>query len=267
MDITHAQLPPRAESADRVFTTPRAAVVLDGATAFTPSAVSAATYADVLGRRLTHLLRSESSADLAGCLSASIEYTVAELDVCAGGAASSTVSVVRETEHTVDVLVLGDSPVVVHTTEKTHILVDDRLDRLELPEEATYRERLAQGTGFDDKHVALLTQLQERQTTHRNVPGGYWIAATDASAAERALWKSFDKNITRWAVICTDGAYDPLQFLALDDWSSLVGRTAGELQNLLCRCYIWEEDIDSGGRLYPRAKKHDDKTLVVITFD
>jgi len=59
VQINTAQLPSPDRSQDRVFTTKHAAIVLDGATAFTLTEIDAATYADALGQAVADQLRAE----------------------------------------------------------------------------------------------------------------------------------------------------------------------------------------------------------------
>jgi hypothetical protein len=267
MHITYAQLPSSQDSDDRVFTAPHVVIVLDGASAFKPVPVAAASYADTLGRHLIDLLVADPTANLHDSLSKGIKYVAAKFNLRAGESPSSTVSIIRETKESVDVLVLGDSPVIIGKINSTHMLTDERLKQLTLPERDAYQTRLAAGRGFDDQHSALLVQLQAHEARYRNRPGGYWIAEADPAAGHHAVYQSFRKNLTTWALVATDGAADSLNFLTLNNWSTLIQLDAKELGELLRHCQDWETQIDDGGQIRPRAKRHDDKTLVTIRFD
>ncbi len=263
MHVTYAQLPPAADSDDRVFVTPHAVIVLDGASAFTPVPVSAATYADTLGHRLAEFLTERPRADLHAVLSEAIEHVATKLDLRPGESPSSTVSILRETGNTVDVLVLGDSPVIVGAPEPITV-TDNRLARLDLPERNAYRARLAASAGFDDEHRALLARLQRHQAQYRNQPGGYWIAEADPAAAYHAVNHCFPRNAVNWAVVATDGAGVPLTYLGLADWPALIHAGAHALMDLLRRCHRWEANADPDACAHPRAKRHDDKTIVAL---
>lgn len=225
MHVTYAQLPPAEHSDDRVFVTPHAVIVLDGASAFTPVPVSAAIYADTLGRRIAELLTAEPSAELRSVLAEAIAHAAAKLDLRPGESPSSTVSILRETDTTIDVLVLGDSPVVIGAP-KPITITDDRLARLELPEQAAYRNRLAAGSGFDDEHAVLLAKLQHHQADYRNRTGGYWIAEINLTAPHHAISRRVPRDETTWAVLATDGAWEPLRCLRFTDWPALVDTSA-----------------------------------------
>jgi hypothetical protein len=222
MHIARAQIPSTDQSDDRIVVAPHAIAVLDGASAFVPLPVQAASYADALGKRLIDLLATEQHTDLRTLLSNAIGHVAAQLGLRPGHSPSSTVSIVRERGKRVDVLVLGDSPVIVGTREAAHLIVDKRLDQLPTPERDLYRERLTTGSGFDEQHSALLADLQHHQAQYRNRTGGYWIAEADPDAATHANCYSFSRDSVNWVIVATDGAADPLQALGLDDWHALA---------------------------------------------
>ena len=78
-------------------------------------------------------------------------------------------SIVRVDGAHVDVLVLGDSPVIVgHIGQEPEVLVDDRLTRLPNPHRATWRRRLSDRHGYDEQHRAILRKMQAVQSSRRN---------------------------------------------------------------------------------------------------
>lgn len=64
--------------------------------------------------------------------------------------------------------------------------------------------------------------------------------------------------------MATDGAYKPMRQLGLADWTAISTMAYVDLQNILTQCHVWESDVDPDGRALPRAKCHDDKTLVTV---
>jgi hypothetical protein len=267
MQAISAQHPPPEAGDDRVFTSQGVAVVLDGATAFAPVPVPPARYADTLGRCLLRHHAKNPTADLRDSLRAAIRHTANELGLRPGISPSSTVSIVRDSGRTVDVLVLGDSPVILAVGEEMLKISDERVSGLDLPEQVTYRSRLASGAGYDDRHRATLVALQKHQAKYRNRQNGYWIAEADPDAASHAIYRQFASESLRWAVMATDGAAEPMSHLALDNWPSVAEMDNAELRDLLVRCQHWEECVDPDGVLHPRPKRHDDKTLAVLRFD
>ncbi|PKV93942.1 hypothetical protein ATK30_4802 [Amycolatopsis echigonensis] len=260
MHVTTAQLPPAHASDDKIFATPDAVIVLDGASAFRPVPVPASDYADKLGRHIVVSLERDPSVDLRAALRSAIEKTAEELSLTPGDSPSSTVTILRRKGPSVDVLALGDSVIVL----PDEVVTDDRIDDLNLEPRRLYRERLASGKGYDDTHRRLLRELQEQQAVRRNAEGGYWIAEAVPDAADHAVTASFSVEAVPWAVLATDGAYDVMTHLGLDDWPVLSKADGAELSALLERCQSWEDEVDPAAVSLPRAKRHDDKAIAVV---
>ncbi|MET9260516.1 hypothetical protein [Amycolatopsis sp. NPDC004079] len=260
MQARVSQLPPAHDSDDRVFTTARAVIQLDGASAYVPVPVPPARYADELGDSLRRGLERDPGADLAAVLAAAIGDVARLSRLQPGRSPSSTVTILREHAGWIDVLILGDNLVVLPDA----VLTDDRMSNLDLAPSRRYRERLAGGSGFDDTHRALLRELQTQQAARRNRDGGYWIAETDPDAARHAVVHRFPAREIPWAVLATDGAYKPMRHLGLDDWPRLATMDDDALHSLLVQCENWESHNDPAAQRLPRAKRHDDKSLVVL---
>jgi hypothetical protein len=262
MRVATAQLPAAADSDDKVFTTPNAVIMLDGASAFTSVPVRASVYAEHLGRHLRDELTAAPEYDLQELLGAAIRAAAHELKLTAGNSPSSTVTVVRELADTLQILSLGDNLVIV----PNEIITDDRLDQLDLAPRRTYRDRLTAGFGYDDEHRAVLQELQAEQAKLRNREGGYWIAEAEPAAAAHATVRRRTLADTPSVVLATDGAYNTMRHLGLTDWPVLVNANVDQLRAILLRCQRWEAETDPSGVRLPRAKRHDDKTVAAVHF-
>ncbi|MGH3736818.1 MAG: hypothetical protein ACRDT6_14590 [Micromonosporaceae bacterium] len=262
MQTTTALLPGAGQGDDRVFVTNHAVIMLDGASAFVPVPVPASAYADRLGAHLRRGVRENPSSDLRDLLRSAIERTADELGLSPGESPCSTVTILRELDGQIEILVLGDNLVILAGEHIT----DDRMDQLRLAPRREYRERLAAGYGYDTTHHVLLRQLQTQQAAMRNRPGGYWIAEADPSAAEHALLIRRSVESVPWAVLATDGAYETMRHLGLAGWKRLATMDEVELARVLRRCHSWESEVDPHGQALPRAKRHDDKALAGIAF-
>ncbi|WP_410646387.1 hypothetical protein [Amycolatopsis sp. cmx-4-54] len=207
--------------------------MLDGASAHAPVPVSPSIYADTLGRHLHHHVDRDADMDLAEALADAITATTAQLSLTAGRSPSSTVTILRRRDEHVDVLMLGDNLVVL----PGRTITDPRLDHLHVPERRQYKQRLADGTGFDDTHRGLLVTLQQQQAARRNQPGGYWIAETNPAAAYQAIRATTPVDQIPWAIVATDGAYTPMQHLGITDWPTISAMTAADLHDILTRCH------------------------------
>ena len=258
--IASAQLPAFEHSDDKVFTTDKAVIVLDGASAFRPVQVPASEYATTLGEHLQHRLQARPTADLRELLASSISATSEDLALGAGNSPSSTVAIVRIRGDVLDYLVLGDSPIVF----PDGVVVDERLDELDLPERRLYQDRLANGHGYGDAHKQLLRDLQDAQAKRRNIDGGYWIAEADPVAASHTLCSARPTAETPWAVLATDGAFNTISQMGGQSWQDVSTRSAAGLEALLQTAQQWEATEDPNGQAMPRAKRHDDKAIAAI---
>lgn len=260
MRVRTAMLPDVEASQDRVFTTPLAVVVLDGASAFVRVEVSPAVYVDTLGNSLVELLRETPEVDLTDALGTAIEKTTGVLSLQPGASPSSTVAIARQRNGDVDVLVLGDTQIATQSAS----YVDERIGTLADVQRAAYRKRLVKGHGYDDVHRELLNALQTEQARHRNRDGGYWIAEAAPEAASHAMTATLPAASTPWLVLATDGAYRPMAHLGLDNWAAVAKLEQPELHQLLEDLHRWEAEDDPSGIELPRAKRHDDKALVTV---
>ncbi|MHA6793157.1 hypothetical protein ACVGVM_06485 [Pseudonocardia bannensis] len=266
MQVASAQLPGVDESADRIFVTDNAVIVLDGASAFEPVELDPGTYAQGIGESIAAQLTDDPAADLPAIVAGGIAAVTERHDLRAEHSPSSTVSILRVGPHEVDLYVLGDSPVHYGNDTEGWGLTDDRLAMLPLPEREAYRARLRAGHGFDDEHRRLLRDLQVRERRYRNMESGYWIAETKPDAACHGILKRIPREQIEWAVLSTDGASEPLAHLGAEDWISISSYDGRQLHSLLARLQSWEDQHDPEAQQYPRAKRHDDKTLVSISL-
>lgn len=251
-------------NADAVGLSRNAVIVLDGATALEPVPVTPSVYADVLSRRIAVELYDDPVRPIPDAVASAIIHTARRLDLQPGASPSSTVTVLRTTDDVVDLYVLGDSPIHYGTATTHEVLGDDRLAAVAQPQHARYVERLRAGHGYDDTHRSALVALQRAQRAARNQPGGYWIAEADPDAAYHGITRTIPHDRLTWAVLATDGAADLIDHLG-HSWPAIAGFDRDQLNGLLDDIHRWETDTDPNGRDLPRAKRHDDKTVVTLT--
>lgn len=264
MKVHTAQLAGADRSADRLFVTDNAVLVLDGASAFEPTDVDPGTYAETLGTVIAEQLDADPHTVIADAVAVAITTAVDQLDLSAGRCPSSTVSVLRVRERVADLYVLGDSPIHYGNDTTSHDLTDERLKALPLAERHTFTARLRAGHGYGDDHRATLAALQASQRRHRNTERGYWIAEANPGAAYRAITTTIDRDPTTWAVLATDGAAHLLDHVGRPTWAGVAGLDDEQLSALLRSVHRWEDHEDPDGRHLPRAKRHDDKTIAAI---
>lgn len=264
--IEYAVLPAgEGPGQDRCFTDDSLVVVLDGASAYDPSvSPDASEYVDTLGPLLMGAITGTPGIDLRDALAEAIRQTADKLALIPGKGPSSTVSIVRWSDETVDVLVLGDSPVVVQFTDGSEeTIVQHPMDHIAPDLRRLYRERLSAGHGYDEEHRRTLAEIQRQEAKVRNQHEGHYVAEADPVAASHAETETRLTQSVRFIVAATDGAVHPIDHLgrSYDELRHLVGAALGALLEEL---QTWESIEDPNGRALPRSKRHDDKTVVTM---
>lgn len=248
MQITYATQPaPGAINEDYVVAGPDWAIVLDGATA--PTGVDSGCVHDVAW--LVHQLAGALSAHLAADVGGSLADVLAESikQVCAAHAdtcdlanpdsPSSTVAMVRRREGRLECLALADSPIAVRRRDGSISVVDD--DRTaHLPGGRPYTHDLVR--------------------THRNQPGGFWVASISPAAAYEAVTATFPEAEVDAVAMFTDGVTR-----LIDDYGCTWSRLFDSLQTGGPAHVI--ELVRDAERARPgsHAKPHDDATALLIT--
>jgi hypothetical protein len=247
MQITHATASvPGRPNEDYVCSGADWAVILDGATA--PSGVDSGCVHDVvwlvrhLAAAMTPRLVLPDGSTLADILAAAIKDTTnAHADTCDlanPDSPSSTVSMVRVRNDSLEYLTLGDSPIVLwHRDESFTPIADDRTSHL--PGGRPYTIELVRA--------------------HRNKTGGFWVASTNPDAAYQAVSGSAPLPQVAEAGLFTDGITRLLDWYGYT-WpvifSSLRSEGPASLITLV-RAAEREQP-------HPYAKQHDDATAVYL---
>ncbi len=256
-----------------------AAVVLDGASAFPPVRRSrdggwyARTLRDVLLERLP---------EHGHTLTAVLADAIAEVRDSHGlrdDGPCATVLIARWDSDRVSLLVLGDSSAVITTTApgtrpapptgrgRHHVLTDRTLADVGVEQRRRCLDQLVVGHGYGPAHTDRLAALQVAQRRHRNRPDGYWIAAADPAAAHHARTLTLARSTVSSILLLTDGATAAVEtYRQPPSWDDyLAAADAVGLDELLRTSHDIER-TDPDGQRWPRTKRHDDKTAVLLRF-
>lgn len=190
MDIMAATRPvPGQPNDDGYLIGPNFAAVLDGCT--DPGLPSGCIHnvpwlVAQLSGHLAYLLSTGNDKTLPQLLSEAISRTTQDhahtCDLANPNSPSSTVTIIRQTDTTVDYIALGDSPLALLDIAKNIcVIIDDQVDHLP-------------------------SYTYEAVATLRNSAGGFWVASTDPSAAEHAVHGSAPQQGLRQALLVSDGA-------------------------------------------------------------
>ncbi|WP_341717676.1 protein phosphatase 2C domain-containing protein [Micromonospora sp. FIMYZ51] len=253
---------PDRPSEDRVFVIANAVVVLDGASQPEAGERNGGWLADTLGRDVAERL-SHSHDDLRQILADAIAAVAKRHDLKPGAAPSTTVSIARWNDEVVDILVLGDSPVVLLDRDGgLHQVRDDRLHQIASHQRQQLKRQAGYGFGFDDRD--RWQTLVDAERSHRNRPGGYWIAEAVPEAAAQAVSGRWQLEDVAATVMMTDGvSVGVSRYRRPSDWRSAVEIAMADPAGLVNLVHDAEAE-DPDGIRWPRTKRHDDKTLAVV---
>jgi hypothetical protein len=240
------------------------AAVLDGATSVAGDrSHDPGWYAEQLARAIGEVV--PRGGPLADAVADAIRIVRDANGLTPETAPTSTVALARWSDDVVETYVLGDSYIVALRPDggAQTVQTDDRLDAVGAPERAAYRTRLAAGHGYDVEHRELLLALQADQARRRNRPGGYWIAGAQPEAAAHGITTVEERSGVAALLLASDGV-DPERHPEATTWRELVDEAQRYGAARVLQDIHDAEAADPDGRRWPRSKRHDDKTLVII---
>ncbi|MEU8360158.1 integrase [Nonomuraea sp. NPDC048882] len=208
MRVSMASVAARSGRVNEDFTgaVPAGAVLVDGAGIPGAEATcrhGVAWYASRLGATLLALLASGPDRGLRELLAEAIErVTDAHRGTCAVAdpiGPSATVAMLRVSGGVLEYLVLGDSFLVLDRADGAPIVVTDPREVVISSSYVPALEAAGQGT---DAYQRILNDLR----SHRNAPGGFWLAKDDPRAAGEAVTGSCPIVELSGAVLLSNGA-------------------------------------------------------------
>ncbi|UOQ84335.1 protein phosphatase 2C domain-containing protein [Gracilibacillus salinarum] len=151
-----------------------------------------------------------------------------------------TIAMVRFIDQKLEYYVLGDSGILLETTEKSVYITDRRLDT------------------FAEKHQDKSQTIRK----HLNTRDGYWIGSLDAKGISHGLAGEYNKKDITNVLCFTDGysrlfeLYKKMDVTQMQFNETFIKDTVSMIRN------IEEEDCDC--LVYKRSKKSDDLSVILL---
>ncbi|WP_031075513.1 protein phosphatase 2C domain-containing protein [Streptomyces sp. NRRL WC-3742] len=204
----------------------------------------------------------ERPAALTECLADAIESTAQlHAGTCDLGnpmTPTSTVAIARARGGTFEWLVLADSTIVIRS-DGLDAISDHRVS------EVTSRQRAEMATDLEhleERKRRIALAFAQRQLM--NTDGGYWVAATDPSAAVWSLTGETPLPTVRAAAVLSDGAARAVDDFAVMGWPEFMSRLEADGPYNVIDHTRELERSDPQRRCWPRTKCHDDATAVLM---
>ncbi|WP_432928323.1 integrase [Microbispora sp. CA-135349] len=261
---------PDRPNEDFIGATADAVVLLDGAS-IPPGVTSTCShsvrwYSHILGSTLLAEM-TQSAGPLPELLAQGIKHVTSlhdfTCDLTHGGSPSATVIMLRQVADHLDWLVLGDSTLILDTgAPETTVICDNRLEQVAAP----HRARLDSLPGGTPEHADARREYVESLGQYRNRDGGFWVASTNLLAADQALTGTIPTDQVHAAALLTDGAADAVSRYGLMTWAQLLELLAHDGPAELIRKVRETERSDPQGKRWPRSKRHDDASVVQVSW-
>jgi hypothetical protein len=260
---------PDRDNEDFAAASVNVAVLLDGAG--TPGGAESgcvhgvAWFTRQLGAQLLAEAAEDDERPLPECLRHAICHTrnlhTETCDLDHPGTPSATVIAIRLGPDNVEYLVLADSVLLFDVIGGDPIALTDDREAQVGRAHRTAMDALPSGS---PEHDLALKEYVETLRKYRNAADGFWVAASDASAADNALTGSESLDTLRAVALLSDGASRLADRFHLTDWAGVLQLLGKESpQQLIDRVRAAERD-DPRGERWPRGKVHDDATAVYV---
>lgn len=219
-----------------------------------------AWYVVRLGHEILRVTAERPDAVLADSLARAIETVAGShqstCDLRHPATPSATVIMADISGDILRYLVLADSTLVIDSPTGKTVICDDREGHIG----RRYRAAMDAQEGATKAHDHARQVYIEAMLAHRNRPEGFWVAATDPSAAYNALTGELENPTS--ALLASDGAARIVDRFGLATWDEVAKLIEARGVQALVDANREAERSDPQGRRWPRGKIYDDCTAM-----
>lgn len=181
---------------------------------------------------------------------------------------SSTVAMVRIAKHEIEYFVLGDSSLILKLDSNVEQISDKRLEQIGVNLRSDIVSLLQQGKGYTSPEIKKLkSELLELEDTYRNQENGFYVASIDPNICHHALTgkRQLDPDSNWSIVLASDGLTRLVDtFETIPSWEKFIKYLAKTPAIEVFDHIRSIEHFDPSGQKYPRFRKHDDISMLMI---
>lgn len=138
-------------------------------------------------------------------------------------------------------------------------------------EQAAARLALEASGGLTDatvRHPEVLAHLRRARETHNTPGGAVWTLGATPEAAQHVLIERLFPQRPATAILATDGFADLVDLYPGQDGPGLISAVQTDgLAALIDKLRRFEREIDPSGQRFPRFKRSDDATAMLLRID
>jgi hypothetical protein len=181
----------------------------------------------------------------------------------------TTLSLIGVEPRRINIAFLGDSRALIETEH------DDQIHNFGPPSRSTFEQKTAakmlaarkgQPLGTDTIRATVLDDLRRAREVV-NTKAGYWLLGADAAVGANVIVKSIPFEGPAIALLATDGFYALVEDYRHYGDRELIANAQTLGLHILGRELRHVEDEDPVGERYPRMKKSDDATALLVRIE
>lgn len=179
----------------------------------------------------------------------------------------TALAIVRIADYGVEFIQTGDC-IAVYDNEEVRVLTCPQVAHLEEDALQKWRKEIERGTATRAGLMSAVVEILKGNRYKSNIPGGYGVLNGEPAAGEYFEYGRINRTFLRHLILLTDGLFFPAD--SQEHSHTYCSNLAHDILQKGLQQYVQElidlENSDPECNKYPRFKKSDDKTGLVITL-
>lgn len=184
---------------------------------------------------------------------------------------SSAIAIIRINNEETELFILGDiSAIVGYTSKKVKKINNPNKNKIKAYDDSVIRKmiKIAKKEKVNVIDTINSPKIQKklqinRSKKNKNYLGSYYVCGTNPKAVKKGIYCKFKNNTLEKIILATDGIdYCLLNDNEISFYQRLKSISLNQVINSICEKQIEDNSCNK----YPRLKKEDDKTLLIVNF-